>query len=64
MPKMKTKSNAKKRFRVTSTGIKRYHACKRHLLTKRTSKNKRQLRGAVGVHSSDMNRVRFMMPYA
>ena len=45
MPKMKTKKAAAKRFKVRSGGsIKRAHATKRHILTKRTTKNKRQLR--------------------
>ena len=52
MPKMKTKSGAKKRFRVRGSGsIKRSQAFKRHILTKKTTKNKRQLRGSTGVHS-------------
>ena len=47
MPKMKTKSGAKKRFRVRGSGsIKRSQAFKRHILTKKTTKSKRQLRGA------------------
>ena len=51
MPKMKTKSSAKKRFRVRGSGsVKRAMAFKRHILTKRTTKNKRQLRGTTGVH--------------
>jgi large subunit ribosomal protein L35 len=44
MPKMKTNSGAKKRFDVTGTGkIKRKHAYKRHILTKKTTKQKRNL---------------------
>src|SRR3990167_9010399 len=47
MPKMKTKSSAKKRFRVRPGGtVKRGQAFKRHILTKKTTKNKRHLRGA------------------
>lgn len=65
MPKMKTKSGAKKRFKVTGSGrIKRAQAFKRHILTKKTSKNKRQLRGAVMVNASDIASVKAMMPYA
>ena len=65
MPKMKTKSSAKKRFRVRPGGtVKRGQAFKRHILTKKTTKNKRQLRGAVGVHERDAASVRAMMPYA
>ena len=46
MPKMKTKSSAKKRFRVRPGGtVKSGMAFKRHILTKKTTKNKRQLRG-------------------
>jgi large subunit ribosomal protein L35 len=65
MPKMKTKSGAAKRFRVRASGsIKRGQAFKRHILTKKTTKNKRHLRGAVNVHDSDVKSVRSMMPYA
>ncbi len=65
MPKMKTKSGAKKRFKVRSSGgIKRSQAFKRHILTKKTTKAKRQLRGMTGVHESDKAQVRAMMPYA
>ena len=65
MPKMKTKSGAKKRFKVrASGGIKRGQAFKRHILTKLTTKSKRQLRGMTGVHDSDKAQVRAMMPYA
>ncbi|MGE8604285.1 50S ribosomal protein L35, partial [Bordetella trematum] len=46
MPKMKTKKSAAKRFKVRGSGsIKRGQAFKRHILTKKTTKNKRQLRG-------------------
>ena len=65
MPKMKTKSGAKTRFRVRGSGsIKRAHAGKRHILTKRTTKNKRQLRGITGIHETNVDSVRAMMPYA
>ena len=65
MPKMKTKSGAAKRFKVRAGGsIKRSQAFKRHILTKKTTKNKRQLRGMTGVHSSDTAQIRAMMPYA
>lgn len=65
MPKMKTKKSAAKRFLVRSSGsIKRGHAFKRHILTKKTTKSKRQLRGMVTIHKSDISRVRDMMPYA
>lgn len=65
MPKMKTKSSAKKRFRVRPGGtVKRGQAFKRHILTKKTTKNKRQLRGAVDVHETNMDSIRAMMPFA
>jgi large subunit ribosomal protein L35 len=65
MPKMKTKSGAKKRFRVRGSGsIKRSQAYKRHILTKRTNKNKRQLRGSTSVHSTNLDSVKAMLPYA
>ena len=65
MPKMKTKSSAKKRFRVRPGGtIKRGSAFKRHILTKKTTKTKRQLRGSKAVHDSNMVSVRAMMPFA
>jgi large subunit ribosomal protein L35 len=65
MPKMKTKSGAAKRFKVrASGGIKRSQAFKRHILTKKTTKAKRQLRGMTGVHDSDKAQVRAMLPYA
>lgn len=65
MPKMKTKKGAAKRFKVRSSGaIKRSQAFKRHILTKKTTKNKRQLRGTTSVHANDMASVRAMLPYA
>ena len=65
MPKMKTKSSAKKRFRVRPGGsVKRGQAFKRHILTKKTTKNKRHLRGTEGVHETNLKSVRAMMPYA
>ena len=65
MPKMKTKRSAKKRFKVRGSGsIKRSQAFKRHILTKKTTKNKRHLRGSTSVHSSDQASVRAMLPYS
>ena len=65
MPKMKTKSSAKKRFRVRGNGsVKRAMAFKRHILTKKTTKNKRHLRGTAGIHSTNADSVKAMMPYA
>lgn len=65
MPKMKTKKSAAKRFRVRAGGsIKRGQAFKRHILTKKTTKNKRQLRGLAGVHATNVDSVKSMLPYA
>ncbi|WP_434629319.1 50S ribosomal protein L35 [Chromobacterium sp. CV08] len=65
MPKMKTKSSAKKRLKVLGGGgVKRGHAFKRHILTKKTTKNKRQLRGTSMVDATNMASVRAMLPYA
>ena len=65
MPKMKTKSGAKKRFKVLGNGgVKRAHAFKRHILTKKTTKNKRQLRGAVNVHETNLGHMAQMLPFA
>ncbi len=65
MPKMKTKSGAAKRFKVRGSGsIKRSSAFKRHILTKKTTKNKRQLRGVQDIHASDVKAVRAMLPNA
>jgi large subunit ribosomal protein L35 len=65
MPKMKTKSSAKKRFRVRPGGtVKRGQAFKRHILTKKTTKNKRQLRGITAVHETNMGHMAQMLPFA
>jgi large subunit ribosomal protein L35 len=65
MPKMKTKKGAAKRFRVRAGGtVKRGQAFKRHILTKKTTKNKRQLRGTVTVHATNMDSIRAMLPYS
>jgi large subunit ribosomal protein L35 len=62
MPKMKTNSSAKKRFSITGTGkIKRKHAFKRHILTKKEKDRKRALRNDTLVHKSDMSNVKLML---
>ncbi|WP_187262344.1 50S ribosomal protein L35 [Pontibacter beigongshangensis] len=62
MPKVKTKSGAKKRFSLTGTGkIKRKHAYKSHILTKKTTKQKRNLTHTGLVSSADMDRVKLML---
>ena len=61
MPKMKTNSSAKKRFKFTGSGkIKRKHAFKSHILTKMTTKSKRQLRGTVSLAAGDEKLVKRM----
>lgn len=65
MPKMKTKSSAKKRFRVRPGGtVKRGQAFKRHILTKKSTKVKRHLRGSTTVHETDTGRIKQMLPFA
>lgn len=62
MPKMKTKSGAKKRFSFTGTGkIKRKHAFKSHILTKKSKKRKRNLGYDTIVEQADMKNVRKML---
>jgi len=58
MPKMKTKSSAKKRFKLTGSGkIKRKHAFKSHILTKKSKKRKLKLRHDGLVHKSDRTNI-------
>lgn len=65
MPKLKTKSGAAKRFKVSGSGaIKRAHSHLRHILTKKTTKRKRHLRGTTAVAKSDQRMVRSMLPYS
>lgn len=54
MSKLKTHSGASKRFKKTGSGLKRKSAYKSHILTKMTTKRKRQLRGTSAIHASDM----------
>jgi large subunit ribosomal protein L35 len=62
MPKVKVKSGAKKRFKITGTGkIKRKHAFKSHILTKKETKRKRGLTHAALVSDADMNNVKAML---
>ncbi|MBS3992675.1 MAG: 50S ribosomal protein L35 [Bacteroidetes bacterium] len=62
MPKLKTKSSAKKRFKLTGTGkIKRKHAYKSHILTKKSKKRKLKLTHTGLVHESDMNSVKMQL---
>ena len=65
MPKMKTKKSAAKRFRVQgSGGIKRSNAFLRHILTKKSTKRKRNMRGMQQVDATNVKAIRAMLPYA
>jgi len=65
MPKMKSRSGAKKRFKFTGTGkIKRNSAYKRHILTKKTRTQKRKLRKGGLVDKTQEHQIRAMLPYA
>ncbi len=62
MPKMKTNSSAKKRFTITGSGkIKRKHAFKSHILTKKTKKQKRNLTYSGLVNSADEKNVKLLL---
>lgn len=62
MPKMKTKSGAKKRFSLTGTGkVKRKHAYKSHILTKKSKKRKRNLTYSAMVDKADEANVKAML---
>ena len=62
MPKVKTNSGAKKRFSFAGSGkIKRKHAYKSHILTKKTKKQKRNLRHFTTLASADMRNVRDLL---
>ena len=62
MPKMKTNSGSKKRFALTGTGkVKRKHAYKSHILTKKTKKQKRNLVHSTIVDGDNMKQVRDLL---
>ena len=64
MPKMKTCRGAAKRFRKTASGgFKRKQSHLRHILTKKSTKRKRQLRMGQMIASTDVRMVRRMLPY-
>jgi len=64
MPKLKTHSGAAKRFKKTGTGkIKRGHAYKRHILTSKGTKRKRQLDTNVMLDKADVPKIKRMIPY-
>ncbi len=65
MPKMKTKSSAKKRFKVTASGrVKAGQAGKRHGMIKRTTKFIRDARGTTVLSKPDEKIIKSYMPYA
>ena len=62
MPKMKSKSGAKKRFTLTATGkVKRKHAFKSHILTKKSTKRKRALTHSGLVHTSEEANIKALL---
>lgn len=64
MPKIKTHSSSKKRFKLTGTGkVKRAKAYKSHILTKKTSKRKRNLRKSTIVSSANASVIKKLIPY-
>ncbi|GAA3704816.1 50S ribosomal protein L35 [Oceanisphaera sediminis] len=64
MPKMKSNKGAAKRFKKTASGFKRKQAHLRHILTKKSTKRKRQLRGKCLVAASDVAQIKSMLPTA
>ncbi|MGA7965031.1 MAG: 50S ribosomal protein L35 [Gammaproteobacteria bacterium] len=65
MPKLKTHRGAAKRFRATAKGkFKRSHSHHRHILTKKSSKRKRNLRATALIAEQDQKSVSRMLPYA
>ena len=64
MPKIKTHSGAKKRFSLTKSGrVKRGHAFKSHILTKKSTKRKRGLRQGAYADSTNASAIKQMIPY-
>ena len=64
MPKMKTSRAAAKRFKLTGTGkLKRNKAYKRHILTKKSTKTKRNLRKAAMIDQSNVKQMKKILPY-
>lgn len=64
MPKIKTHSASKKRFSLTGTGkVKRSKAFKSHILTKKTTKRKRNLRKSAVAHETNAATIKMLIPY-
>jgi len=65
MPKMKTHSGAKKRFKKNKNGlVKVTKSYRRHLLTQKTSKRKRKMRSSAYISDVDKRHVKYLLPYA
>ena len=65
MPKLKTNRGAAKRFKKTaSRGFKCNHSHRRHILTKKSTKRKRQLRSPNAIHQSDVRSAARLLPHA
>lgn len=65
MPKMKTHKSSAKRFKISSSGIIiRSKAYKSHILTKKTTKRKRNLRKDTTVSSVEVKKVKVLLPYS
>ncbi|MDX1454053.1 MAG: 50S ribosomal protein L35 [Gammaproteobacteria bacterium] len=64
MPKLKTNRGAAKRFKATAKGFKRGQSHRRHILTKKSAKRKRQLRSGEMIAEQDVKSVKQMLPYA
>ncbi len=64
MPKIKTHTGAKKRFKLTKNGkVKRAHAYKSHILNKKSTKRKRNLRKVAVADATNVAAVKKMIPY-
>ena len=64
MPKQKTNRGAAKRFKMTGSGkLKRAKAFRRHILTNKTRKQKRNLRGGVIVDATNASAIKRLLPY-
>ncbi len=64
MPKLKTKKGTKKRIKITKTGkVLIGRANKRHILTSKPKKRKRQAKGTAVLAKADQNRIRNLLPY-
>ncbi|MBR5485842.1 MAG: 50S ribosomal protein L35 [Oscillospiraceae bacterium] len=64
MPKLKTHSGAKKRFKLSKNGkVKRAHANRRHILNKKTTKRKRALRKAGWADKTNVKAIKLLIPF-